>query len=102
VPGIDDIYRTTLESETNLGILSGKTNKSQLDGLMRQPFAVNERKERSQERRDADRSKSKGRRNGESRDAAAHTQSFQYQNNTEGKKHHKMRSVDKLIKKNIR
>ena len=63
VDGDVGLMRTTLECEPHLSsnILSGKTNKSQLEGLMK-PFLIHssgepKRKERSQER---ERSKSKG------------------------------------------
>ena len=64
----EDIYKTTLESDKNYnlgGILSGKTNKSQLDGFIKQPFINSDgsrREQRSQERA-AERSKSKGKGN---------------------------------------
>ena len=50
--GLDDVNKTTLDSDMmNLGsnLLSGKTNKSQLDGLMK-PFIIGEHHQQRRER----------------------------------------------------
>ena len=72
--------------------MSGKTNKSQLDGLLK-PFSPNgdtTRHEKSHER-----SKSKGR-------TTAYVNQATSQSFTNVSKKQKISSVDKLIKKNIR
>lgn len=102
----EDIYKTTLESDKNYGIgggiLSGKTNKSQLGGESTRIFGttlgVNQpivnsdgsrREQRSQER-----SKSKGK--------VPEATSFHAKNSLGKSNQQKLSSVDKLIKKNIR
>lgn len=92
--GDGDLVRTTIDSDTNFGggkLLSGKTNKSQLD----QMALSAERRQHSYER---ERSKSKGKRDL----AAPHPSTTAADKVAYGTKKQKMSSVDKLIKKNIR